>query len=102
MTNALTFEICNIFCDQKMACTKFQGNRFRIDGEIDKKYALHIYQKNCGPRFSIIFAFTVTMVTRELTALGKHWASMPRHWLNLYSAGIDFGRQNLTSVDVRF
>ena len=24
------------------------------------------------------------------------------HFLNLYSAGIDFSRQNLTSVDVRF
>ena len=26
----------------KMSCTKFQGNRFRIDGEIDKKHALQI------------------------------------------------------------
>ena len=24
------------------------------------------------------------------------------HWLNLYSAGINFSRQNLTSVDVMF
>ena len=30
-----------------MAGTKFQGNRFRIDGEIDGKHALQIYQNNC-------------------------------------------------------
>ena len=26
----------------EMSCAKFQGNRFRIDGEIDKKHALQI------------------------------------------------------------
>ena len=31
--------------DLKMACAKFQGNRFRMDGEIVKKHALQIYQK---------------------------------------------------------
>ena len=28
--------------DWKMSCAKFQENRFRIDGEIDEKHALHI------------------------------------------------------------
>ena len=28
--------------DLKISCAKFQGNRFRIDGEIDKKHALQI------------------------------------------------------------
>ena len=28
-----------------MACAKFQGNRFRIDGQIDQKHALEIYPK---------------------------------------------------------
>ena len=29
--------------DFKIACAKFQGNQFIIDGEIDKKYALQNY-----------------------------------------------------------
>ena len=28
--------------DLEMSCAKFQGNQFRIDGEIDEKYALQI------------------------------------------------------------
>ena len=28
--------------DLKISCAKFEGNRFRIDGEIDKKHALQI------------------------------------------------------------
>ena len=28
--------------DLEMSCAKFQGNRFRIDGEIDEKHALQI------------------------------------------------------------
>ena len=31
----------------EIVCTQFQGNRFRIDGEIDEKHALQIYQNNC-------------------------------------------------------
>ena len=34
-----------------MACAKFQGNRFRIDGDIDEKHAQQIYQNNCVPDF---------------------------------------------------
>ena len=33
--------------DLEMFCTKFNANRFRIDGEIDEKHALQIYQNNC-------------------------------------------------------
>ena len=33
--------------DLEMACTKFQENRLLIDGEIDKKHVLQIYQNNC-------------------------------------------------------
>ena len=35
----------------------------------------------------------------------KLWIAVARHsfkWVNSYSAGIDFSRQNLTSVDVKF
>ena len=50
MSNSLTFEILNNFAkflptlgrDLKMSCAKFQGNWFRIDGEIDEKHALQI------------------------------------------------------------
>ena len=35
--------------DLKIACAKFQRNWFIIDGEIDKKHALHIYQNNYVP-----------------------------------------------------
>ena len=54
MSNGLTFEILNIisqnfyldYCmlghDLEMSRAKFQGNRFRIDGEIDKIHALQI------------------------------------------------------------
>ena len=30
-----------------MACTKFKKIWLRIDGEIDEKHALQIYQNNC-------------------------------------------------------
>ena len=32
---------------------KFQGNQFIIDGEINEKHALQIYQNECGPGYSI-------------------------------------------------
>ena len=32
--------------DLEMACTIFEENRLRIDGEIDEKYALDIYQNS--------------------------------------------------------
>ena len=36
--------------DLKMACAKFQRNRFRIVEDIDViKHALQIYLNNCGP-----------------------------------------------------
>ena len=38
--------------DLKIACAKFQGNRFIIDVEIDEKHALQIYQNKCGPGYS--------------------------------------------------
>ena len=49
MSNGLTFEIyfCDIFTN-----AKFQGDRFIIDGEINKKHALQIYQNNIGPGYS--------------------------------------------------
>ena len=46
MSNGPVFEIFNIKPmlghDLEMACAKFQGNWFRIDGEIDEKHALQI------------------------------------------------------------
>ena len=47
MSNGLkTFEIVNYLPmlghDLEMACAKFPGNRFRIDGEIEEKHALQI------------------------------------------------------------
>ena len=38
--------------DLKIACATFQENRLLIDGEIDEKHALQIYQYNCGPGYS--------------------------------------------------
>ena len=51
MSNGLTFGIFNNFAkilptlgyDLKIACAKFQENRFIIDGEIDEKHALQNY-----------------------------------------------------------
>ena len=37
--------------DFKMACAKFQGNRFRNDGKIDKNHALQHHQNNCVPDY---------------------------------------------------
>ena len=56
MSNGLSFEILNIILpmlghDLEMTCAKFQGNRFKIDGEIDKKHALQIIM-SCGACFS--------------------------------------------------
>ena len=50
MSNGLTFKIINIISRNlpmlghalEISCAKFYGNRFRIDGEIDKKHALEI------------------------------------------------------------
>ena len=46
---------CVIFvqlgCDLKITCSKFQGNRFIIDREIDEKHALQINQNNCDSGF---------------------------------------------------
>ena len=36
----------------EMAYSKFQGNWFRIDAEIDEKQALYIYQNNCVLAYS--------------------------------------------------
>ena len=56
MSNGLTFEMFNIILwkflpilghDLEMACAKLQGNRFKIDGEINEEHALQIYQNNC-------------------------------------------------------
>ena len=33
--------------ESEMACTKFLENRLIIDGKIDEKHALQIYQNNC-------------------------------------------------------
>ena len=66
MSNGLTFEIFNIIFanflptlgyDLKIACAKFQGNRFIIDGEIDEKHALQIYQNECRPGYSKVSCF---------------------------------------------
>ena len=35
--------------DLKIACAKFQGNWFIIEGEIDEKHALQNSQNECGP-----------------------------------------------------
>ena len=52
MPNGLTFEIINIFCEiftpgpvmilieNGLASAKFQGNRFKIDGEIAENHAI--------------------------------------------------------------
>ena len=41
--------------DLKIACAKFHGNRLIIDGEIEEKHALQLYQNECGPGYSKIF-----------------------------------------------
>ena len=33
--------------DLEMACAKLQENPYKIDGEIEEKHALQIYQNNC-------------------------------------------------------
>ena len=56
MSHGLTFEIFNIIWrilptlgyDLKIACAKFQGNRF-----INDKHALQIYQTECGPGYTV-------------------------------------------------
>ena len=62
MSSGLTFEIFDIICtdvrhDLKRACAK--GNRFRIDGEIDEKPALQIYQNNYVLDYSILLTLMV-------------------------------------------
>ena len=50
MSNGLTFKKKYIFAkflpvlghDLEISCAKIQGNRFRIDGDIDEKHALQI------------------------------------------------------------
>ena len=44
MSNGLTFVILNLMLGHglEISCAKFQGNRSRIDGEIDEKHALQI------------------------------------------------------------
>ena len=39
--------------DLNIACAEFQGNRLRIDREINEKHALQIYQNECGPGYSV-------------------------------------------------
>ena len=39
--------------DLKIDSSKFQENRFIIDGEIDEKHALQNYQNKCGPGYIV-------------------------------------------------
>ena len=39
--------------DLKIACAKFEGNPFIIDGEVNEKHALQIYQNNYGPGYNL-------------------------------------------------
>ena len=53
MSNGLTFDnfakfLATLGYDLKIACAKFQRNRFILDREIDKKHALQNYQNECG------------------------------------------------------
>ena len=41
MSNDLTKFLLMLGHDVEMACTKFPGNRFRIDGEIDEKTSVN-------------------------------------------------------------
>ena len=67
-----------------MAYAKFQENRFKIDGEIAENQA-------------ILVILTASIVISE--DMSYSYADTT---LNPWSAGIDFSRQNLTSIDVRF
>ena len=67
--------------DLEMACTKFQGNRFRIDGESDEKHALQIiYSSNPEHRraaMSVISRFRVSSLsycTESLTIALSLWS----------------------------
>ena len=61
MSNGLTFSniqynfakfLPTLGYDLKIAGAKFQENWFIIDGEINEKHALQIYQNECGPGYS--------------------------------------------------
>ena len=60
MSNGRTFAILSSILrnfyrrwdDLKIACAKFEGDWFIIDGEIDKKHALQNYQNECGPGYN--------------------------------------------------
>ena len=41
--------------DLEMACAKFQGDRFRINGEFDEKHALQFFLNICVSYYSDIF-----------------------------------------------
>ena len=45
----------------KIACAEFQGNQFIIDGEIDEKHVLQIYQNECGPGYKSLIIDAVTV-----------------------------------------
>ena len=58
MSNGPTFKIFNIIFakystmlgyDMAITSAIFQVNPLIIDGKIDEKYVLQIYQTNCGP-----------------------------------------------------
>ena len=52
--------------DLKIACAKFQGNRSKIDGEIDEKHALQNYQNECGPGYKLLLFALVGHMTLTL------------------------------------
>ena len=55
--------------DLKMACTHVQENWFRIDGEIDEKHALQIYQNNCGS--DIVLHYSVSKLNACIIIFNK-------------------------------
>ena len=65
--------------DLKMSCAKFQGNRFRIDGEINEKHNLHVIVL-----LSLIIAHTCMMSDNKAsyTVTRRRWLILPAcHYL---------------------
>ena len=77
--------------DLKIACVKFQGNRFIIDGEIDEKRALQKHQNECGPGYIGNIETSVSTASKHETLnqclfnVGPPSATLAQHYTSIGS-----------------
>ena len=83
---------------------KWMINKSTEFSELYEAYYGKCEMKNCKLWFDCVILYTLTCLILYVrwSFLVIFLVFLPVRILNLYSAGIDFSRQNLTSVDVRF